>query len=146
MVEIREVAERLGIEIIHQSTKSRKDIQDVMASVRPDMVDGIMSLPNSPSIANLDLVIETSLAMRVPAFGVFDYMADWGAVAADGPSANEAGTLVASYVDKISKGARPADLAVVPVDPKLVVNLKAAQCVGISVPLEVLSQADHVIR
>jgi putative ABC transport system substrate-binding protein len=146
MVEIREAAERLKIEIIDRPTKSRKDIQDVMASVRPDMVDGIMILPDSHIIANLDLVIETSLARRVPAFGVFDYMAEWGAVAADGPSAYEAGTLVASYVDKISKGASPADLAVVPVDPKLVVNLKAAQCVGISVPLEVLSQADQVIR
>ncbi len=146
MLEIREAAERLKIEIIDRPTESRKNIQDLMASVRPDMVDGIMILPDSHIIANLDLVIETSLARRVPAFGVFDYMAAWGAVASDGPSAYEAGTLVASYVDKISKGTSPADLAVVPVDPKLVINLKAAQCVGVSVPLEVLSQADQVIR
>jgi len=146
MLEIREAADRLKIEIIDRPTESRKDIQDVMASVRPDMVDGIMILPDSHIIANLDLVIETSLARRVPAFGVEDYMAAWGTVASDGPSAYEAGTLVASYVDKISKGASPANLAVVPVDPKFVVNLKAARCVGISVPLEVLSQADRVIR
>ena len=146
MMEIREAADRLKIEIIDRPTQSRKEIQDVMASVRPDMVDGIMILPDSHIIANLDLVIETSLARRVPAFGVFDYMAAWGSVGSDGPSAYEAGTLVGSYVDKISKGASPADLAVVPVDPKLVINLKAAQCVGISVPLEVLSQADQVIR
>ena len=146
MMEIREAVDRLKIEIIDRPTQSRKQIQDVMASVRPDVVDGIMILPDSHIIANLDLVIETSLARRVPAFGVFDYMAAWGSVASDGPSAYEAGTLVASYVDKISKGASPADLAVVPLDPKLVINLKAAQCVGIPVPLEVLSQADQVIR
>ena len=73
-------------------------------------------------------------------------MAAWGAVAADGPSAYQAGTRVASYVDKISKGANPGDLAVEPVDPHFVINLKAAKCLGISVPLEVLSQADEVIR
>ena len=117
-----------------------------MANVQPDTVDGIMILPDSHVIANLDLVIETSLARRVPAFGVFDYMAAWGAVAADGPSAREAGAGVASYIDKISKGAKPADLAVLPLDPKLVINLKAAQCIGISVPFDVLSEADQVIR
>lgn len=146
MEEIREVADRLKIEIVDRTTANRKDLQDLMAGVRSDIVDGIMILPDSHIIANLDLVIETSLARRVPAFGVFDYMAAWGAVGADGPSAYDAGALVASYVDKIAKGANPADLAVVPADPKLVINLKAAKCAGISVPLEVLSQADHVIQ
>src|ERR1700731_2020671 len=146
MAEIREAADRLKIDIVDRTVESRKDIQDVMAGVRPDPVDGIMILPDSHIIANLDLLIEESLAKRVPAFGIFDYMAVWGAVAADGPSAHEAGALAASYVDKIDKGARPADLAVIPVDPKLVINLKAAQCLGISVPLEVLGQADQVIR
>jgi putative ABC transport system substrate-binding protein len=144
--EVRETANRLQIEVIDRTTESRKDIQDVMASVGPNSVDGIMILPDSHIIANLDLVIEASLARRVPAFGIFDYMAGWGAVAADGPSAYEAGARVASYVDAISKGSRPGDLAVVPLDPKLVINLKAAQCVGMEVPFEVLSQADQVIR
>ena len=48
MVEIREAADRLKIEIIDRPTNSRKDIQDVMASVRPDIVDGIMILADSP--------------------------------------------------------------------------------------------------
>jgi len=146
MEEIRAAADRLKIKIIDRTTANRKEIQEVMAGVRSDSVDGIMILPDTHIIANLDLVIETSLARRVPAFGVFDYMAAWGAVGADGPSAYDAGALAASYVDKIAKGAKPADLAVVPVDPKLVINLKAAKCIGMSVPLEVLSQADRVIQ
>jgi putative tryptophan/tyrosine transport system substrate-binding protein len=146
MDEVRDAANRLNIEIIDRTTESRQEIKEVMASVQPDTVDGIMIMPDSHVIANLDLVIETSLARRVPAFGVFDYMAAWGAVAADGPSAREAGADVALYIDKISKGAKPADLAVLPLDPKLVINLKAAQCIGISVPFDVLSEADQVIR
>ena len=105
-----------------------------------------MMLPDSLIIANVDLVIEASLEHRVPAFGLQDFMADWGAVAAYGPSAFEAGARDALYVDKISKGAKPGDLAIEPVDPIFVVNLKAAECLGVSLPLEVLRQADRVIR
>jgi putative ABC transport system substrate-binding protein len=144
--EIHEAADRLKIEIIDRKASSRQEIQDIMSGVQHDSVDGIMILADSVSISNLDLEIETSLARLVPLFGIFDYMAAWGAVASDGPSAYQAGARVASYIDKIGKGARPGDLAVEPVDPQLVINLKAAKCLGISVPLEVLSQADKVIR
>jgi ABC-type uncharacterized transport system substrate-binding protein len=144
--DVRETANRVKIEISDRTTESRKDIRDVMAGIDSDSVDGIMILPDSHVIANLDLVIEASLAKRIPAFGIFDYMAGWGAVAADGPSAYEAGARLASYVDSIDKGTRPADLAIEPLDPKLVINLKAAQCVGMEVPFKVLSQANQVIR
>ena len=144
--EVRESADRLKIEVIDRTTESRNDIQDVMANIDPESVDGIMILPDTHIIANLDVVIEGSLAKRIPAFGVFDYMAGWGAVAADGPSAFEAGARLASYVDSINKGQRPGDLAIEPLDPKLVINLKAAQCVGMKVPFGILSQADQVIR
>jgi ABC-type uncharacterized transport system substrate-binding protein len=87
MDEVREAANRLNIEILDRTTESRQEIKEVMANVQPGTVDGIMILPDSHIIANLDLVIETSLARRVPAFGVEDYQATWGAVAADGPSA-----------------------------------------------------------
>jgi putative ABC transport system substrate-binding protein len=146
MEEVREAADRLKIEILDRTIKNRAELQALVATVRRDTMDGIMILPDSQIIANLDLVLETSLAQRVPAFGVFDYMADWGAIAANGPSAYQAGARVAWYVDKINNGAKPGDLPVEPVDPIFVVNLKAAQCHGISVPLEVLSQANRIIR
>ena len=52
----------------------------------------------------------------------------------------------ALYVDKISKGAKPGDLAIEPIDPTFVVNLKSTKCLGISPPLKVLRQADRIIR
>jgi putative ABC transport system substrate-binding protein len=146
MAEIRDAATRLKIEIVDRNVTTRQDIQDLMAGIHPDGEEGIMIVPDSDVIANLDLVIETSLAQHVATFGVFDYMAVWGAVAANGPSAYQAGTRVAWYLDKISKGAKPGDLPVEPVDPSFVINLKAARCLGISVPLDVLGQADQVIK
>jgi|HubBroStandDraft_3_1064219.scaffolds.fasta_scaffold07510_3 putative ABC transport system substrate-binding protein len=146
MAEIHEAADRLKVEVVDRTVASRQDMENLMAEIRPESEDGIMVVPDTDIIANLDLVLETSLAQRVAAFGIFDYMALWGAVASDGPSAYQAGSRVAWYLDRISHGAKPGDLPVEPVDPSFVVNLKAAQCLGISVPLEVLGQADQVIR
>lgn len=144
--EVRAAASRQKIEVIDLPVRNRADIQAAMAKVEGDKSLGLMILADSLTIANLDLILETSLAHRVPTFGIMEYMAAWGAVAASGPSAFQAGSRVADYIDKIVKGAKPGDLPIRPEDPQLVVNLKAAQCLGINVPLEVLSQADQVIR
>jgi len=146
MADVRSVAKDLHIELVDWGVTSRQELEAALSKADWRDGDGIMILPDSLIISNVDLVIETSLEHRVPAFGLQDFMADWGAVAAYGPSAFEAGAHDALYVDKISKGARPGDLAIEPVDPIFVVNLKAAECLGVSLPLEVLRQADRVIR
>ena len=96
--------------------------------------------------SNIDLVLETGLQQRVPVFGILDFMAEWGALGAYGPSPYQAGRRVAHYVDQIGKGARPGDLAVESVDPTFVVNLKAARCLGVSLPPTLLYHADRAIR
>ena len=146
LLEMRAAADRFKIDILDWTVNSREDLQAKLATVRRDTADGIMISPDSLIISNLDLVIETSLAQRVPAMGLFDYTADFGAIAAYGPSAFQAGARVARYVDKVSKAAKPGDLPVEPVDPTFVVNLKAAECLGVSLPLQVLQQADRIIR
>jgi len=146
MVEIRDAAERLKIEVLDWIVETREALRTALAQVKPEIADGIMILPDSFVIANVDLILEVSLEQRVPTFGLQDFMADWGAVGAYGPSAYQAGGRIARYVDKISKGAKPGDLPVEPIDPTLVVNLKAAECLGVALPLPVLHQADRVIR
>jgi putative ABC transport system substrate-binding protein len=144
--DIRAVAHELQIELLDVGITSRRELQTALANVDWQAGDGIMVLPDSLIIANVDLLIDTSLEQRVPAFGLQDFMADWGTLAAYGPSAYDAGAHDALYVDKITKGARPGDLAIEPIDPIFVVNLKAAECLRISLPPEVLHQADRVIR
>jgi putative ABC transport system substrate-binding protein len=146
MVEIRAATDRLKMEVLDWTVTSRAELQAMLTNVRQDTADGIMITPDSLIISNLDLVLETSLAQRVPTFGLMDYMADWGALTAYGPSAYQAGVRVARYLDKISNGAKPGDIAVEPIDPTFVVNLKTAECLGVSVPFEVLRQVDRVIR
>jgi putative tryptophan/tyrosine transport system substrate-binding protein len=146
MVEIRQAAERLKIEVLDWTAKDRTELKNVLANLHHETADGIMITPDSAIISNIDLVIEASFAQRVPVFGLQDYMADWGAIAAYGPSAHQAGARAAGYIDKIVKGAKPGDLPVEPTDPVLVINMKAAACLGASPPLDVLSQADRVVR
>jgi putative ABC transport system substrate-binding protein len=146
MEEIRAVADQLKIEVLDWSVTSREELQTALANAQWEAGDGIMILPDSLIISNVDVILETSLERRVPAFGLQDFMADWGALGAYGPSAYQAGGRDAFYVDKISKGVKPGDLPVEPVDPTFVINLKAAECLGVSLPIEVLHQADRVIR
>jgi putative ABC transport system substrate-binding protein len=146
MTELRAAAARLQIEVLDWTFNTRDELQALLAKVTRETADGFMILPDSAVISNMDLVIETSLAQGVATFGLQDFMADWGAIGAYGPSAYQAGGRLAGYIDKISKGAKPGDLPVEPTDPTFVINLKAATCLAVPLPLTVLQQADRVIR
>jgi putative ABC transport system substrate-binding protein len=146
LAEVKSAAARLQIEILDWSVNNRDELKSRLDTMTHDTADGIMILPDSLVISSLDLIIPASVARGVPTFGLQDFMADWGALASYGPSAHQAGARVAQYVDKIAKGAKPGDLPVEPVDPIFAVNLKVANCLGLTVPLEVLHQADRVIR
>lgn len=146
VLEMRKAADDLRITLVEKHASSRADVQAVLAEVRRETLDGIIIPADAIVVSNIDLVLEKSLEERVPAFGILDYMADWGALAAYGPSPYRAGRRLARYVDKVANGTKPGDLPVEPLDPTFVVNLKAAACFGISIPLSVLHQADRVIR
>ena len=146
LVDVRAAAARLNVEIVDWAVGNRGELKSALDKLTRDTADGIMILPDSLVISSLDLIIPASIAHHVPTFGLQDFMADWGALASYGPSAFQAGGRVAQYVDKIAKGARPGDLPVEPIDPVFVINLNVANCLGITVPLEVLRQADQVIR
>src|SRR5262245_31335373 len=146
LMETRLAAERLKIEILDWTATNRENLQTILKKVRRDLADAMILLPDSVMFSNLDVVIETSLEKNVPLMALQDYMALQGALAAYGPSAYQAGSLVATYVDKIVKGTPPGEIPVYPTDPTFVVNLKAAECHGISLPIEILRQANRVIQ
>jgi putative ABC transport system substrate-binding protein len=133
LADVRSAAVRLNVEILDWSADSRDELKAKLATL-------------TLVISSLDLIIPASIAHRVPTFGLQDFMAEYGAIASYGPSARQAGARVAQYIDKIAKGAKPGDLPVEPVDPLFSVNLKVANCLGLTVPLEVLRQADRVVR
>jgi putative ABC transport system substrate-binding protein len=96
--------------------------------------------------ANKQRIAELAAARRIPIVTGVGESADAGALLAYGPSTPDLARRSASYVDKILRGARPADLPVEePTSFELVVNLKTARALGITVPRPLLLRADRVI-
>ena len=137
MREIRDDARDLKIDLLDLSINSREELRTVLAKTLWHSGDGIMVVSDTFVISNIDLVLETSLERHIPAFGTQDYMADWGALRPTGPVPPSRARMTPSML---------VDLAIEPIDPAFVVNLKAAQCLGVSLSPEVLHHADRIVR
>jgi len=107
----------------------------------------IVQTPNPIAYANRSQIARLAQRARLPAmYGDRDF-ADVGGLVAFGPSAAEQWRRAATYVDKILKGAKPADLPVEqPTKFELVINLKTAKALGLRIPQSVLVRADRIIQ
>jgi putative ABC transport system substrate-binding protein len=96
---------------------------------------------------NLQRIAELATKSRLPTINWSVGFAEVGGLMSYGPSNADMYRRVAVYVDKILKGAKPADLPVEqPVSFEFVVNLKTAKQIGLTIPPNVLARADKVIR
>jgi putative tryptophan/tyrosine transport system substrate-binding protein len=93
------------------------------------------------------LIIALALQHRLPNVYAFRYYPASGGLASYGPDVIDAHRRAAAYVDRVLKGEKPADLPVqAPTKYELVINLKTAKALGITVPQTVLGRADEVIE
>jgi putative ABC transport system substrate-binding protein len=108
---------------------------------------GLIVLPNPITIANRKLIIERAILRRLPSIYLYRYYVRDGGLASYGSEPTLQFRDVASYVDRILKGEKPGDLPVqLPTKFNLVVNLKTAKAIGITVPESFLVRADEVIE
>jgi ABC-type uncharacterized transport system substrate-binding protein len=92
-------------------------------------------------------LVDLAARNRLPAVYTFRELVDAGGLMSYGPSLTDLFRRAASHVDKILKGTKPADLPVEqPIKLELVINLRAAQVLGLTVPPTFLAQADQVIE
>jgi putative ABC transport system substrate-binding protein len=97
--------------------------------------------------ANLQLIAELAVKHRLPSIFATKEYVDVGGLASYGASDPDLYQRAAVYVDKILKGAKPADLPVEqPTKFELVINMKTAKALGLTIPQTLLLRADHVIR
>jgi putative ABC transport system substrate-binding protein len=143
----REAAHRLGIELVEQAVRTDEEAQATLAQVRKGEVDGILG-PISASLNILGFILETSSHQAIPTmFGGAAFWVEQGGLASYGPDFHETGRQAARLVDKILKGANPAEIPV-EVNPKIefAINLKTAKALGLTIAPEVLYRADRIIR
>ena len=143
-----EVAARvLGLQVQSLEIRSLEDFDSGFATATREVVHGLTMTLNPFINTYRPRILEFVANNRLPAiFGVPD-MVEAGGLMSYGPDYGEHFRRVATYVDKILKGAKPADLPVEqPTRFQFVINLKAAKQIGLTIPPNVLARADRVIK
>ena len=143
-----EAANKFNIEVVVNVVTGADDFTNVFAAIRSAHSGGLIVATDPFILTHAAEVREFAATTHLPAiYDVGDVVRHGGLIAFGGGQYIEHYALAADYVDKILKGAKPADLPVQqPLRSELVINLKAAKELGITIPLSFLVLADEVIR
>ena len=145
--EINLTADGFGVQIQYLEVRGPKDIETAFREASKERADAVLVLSTTILYFNRRQVSDLALKSRLPTiYGRPEYV-EAGGLVYYGPSYVDLYRRAAVYVDKILKGAKPADLPVEqPTKFELIVNLKAAKQIGLTIPNKVLAKADRVIR
>ncbi|HEU4345535.1 MAG TPA: ABC transporter substrate-binding protein [Candidatus Binatia bacterium] len=141
-------ASALGLTVRSWEVRAADDFEKVFAALNKQRSDGLY-VPGGGQLmnANEKRIADLALKSRLPSvYGTREYV-EAGGLMSYGADQAESYRRVAYYVDKILKGAKPADLPVEqPTKFEFIINLKAAKQIGLTIPPNVLARADRVIR
>ena len=142
----RDAARRLGLTLVERPVRSQEEARAAIAGVRKGDTDGFFS-PRLLSLNIPGFMLEVAARGTVPSMFYSSFFAERGALASYAADQRELGRGAASLVDKILKGAKPADLPVQqPTKFELVINLKTAKALGLAIPPSLLLRADRIIE
>jgi putative ABC transport system substrate-binding protein len=145
---IEAAAQQFRVELHLAGVQDAKDLESTFASLVAKRVEAIVVFPDGMFVAQRSVILALAARNRLPAmYGVREY-AEAGGLMAYGANLSDMNRRVgASFVDKILRGANPAELPVAqPTVYELVVNLKTAKALGLTLPPSLLLRADHVIE
>jgi putative ABC transport system substrate-binding protein len=145
--EAETVAKGLGLQLQYVAAKDAEDLENALDVAKRAGVQALLAHPSTFVATNRARIIELSIKNRLPViYGSGDH-AEAGALMSYGPDLVDNYRRAGTYVDKILKGAKPADLPVEqPIKFELVINLITAKKMGLIIPANVLARADRVIR
>jgi len=146
--EIETAAQPLGVKLQSVNILSPKDIKTAFQDAAKGRADAVLfRVPGSILSPHRTEVAALAVKSRLPVVYESAEEVDAGGLMSYGVNANDLYRRAATYVDKILKGAKPADLPVEqPTKFELVINLKAAKQIGLIIPPNVLVRADKVIK
>ena len=144
--ETREAARSLGVELQVFAVRHRNELATAFSALTGWRAGALLVLPDPVFGNELAQIAKLAAKSHLPAMYTRREFVEAGGLLAYGPSFSDNYRRAASYVDKILKGANPADLPVQqPIKFELVINRKAAKTLGSTIPQAVLLQADQVI-
>jgi putative ABC transport system substrate-binding protein len=142
-----EAAVALGVEVVPSRIATAADIESVTAALANGPGGSLLMPPDSTDEQNRDLIIALAERHRLPAVYAFRFFVAAGGLMSYGIDQVAMFRKAASYVDRILRGEKPADLPVqAPTKYETVVNLRAAKAIGLTPPDSLLVRADEVIE
>jgi ABC-type uncharacterized transport system substrate-binding protein len=140
-------ASSTGVELSVIDPSDVSGFERALAAFAQEPNGGVIVTSSTSTAAHRELIISLMKRYRLPAVYAFRYNTVDGGLASYGPDTIEVFRRAAAYVDRILKGEKPADLPVqAPTKYELVINLKTAKALGLSVPATLLARADEVIE
>lgn len=144
---IQSAAPSLGVELHPVDTRDAADIERTLATFARSPNVGLIVTPSASVSVYHDSIITLAARYKLPAVYGFGYNVVDGGLMSYGPDRVELFRRAADYVDRILKGATPAELPVqAPTKYELIINLKTAKALGITIPASLLARADEVIE
>ena len=145
--EILIAAARLHVLVKIVEVESRGDLDRIFDALGRERPDAVLVSADTFFVGNAGRVAELALANRLPVFATQRVLTEAGSLASYGPDLPALSRRTATYVQRILNGAKPGDLAIeLPTKFELVINMKTAKALDITVPPALLSRADEVIR
>ena len=145
--ESQKTARNVGITLLYHQVNNTADVNAALDATIRDKANALLAFPDPVNSAHRGQIAEFAAKQRLPSvFGWSEYV-EVGGLMSYGPDHDALWKRLAVYVDKILKGAKPADLPVEqPTKFEFVINLKTAKQIGLTISQSVLYRADKVIK
>ena len=144
---IQSMAPSVGMEVSTINVRDAPEIERGIAAFARSANGGLILTSSALSVVHRDLIVTLAARHKLPAVYYRRLYATGGGLISYGPDIAEQNRRAAGYVDRILKGEKPADLPVqAPTKYELVINLKTAKALGLTVPPSLLGRADEVIE
>ena len=147
MKEADVAGQELGLRLQTLILRDAKDIESSFETATKNRAGAILAEANPVLLSQRNLVADLAVKSRLPVIYNRDEYLDAGGLMVYAASITDLSRRAATFVDKILKGAKPGDLPVEqPTKFELVINLKTAKQIGLTIPPNVLARADRVIK
>jgi putative ABC transport system substrate-binding protein len=145
--ETQTAAALLRVQLQALEVRSPDEFDSAFKAATRAKAGALLVLPTSILISNQKQIAELAVKNRLPTMFAYGQLMEAGGLMSYGPDYTDLNRRAASYVDKILKGSKPADLPVEqPMKFEFVINLKTAKLIGVTIPQSVLYRADRVIK